>query len=466
MTEYSDLIQRLKEKLLEAKKADKNLKVFGADRHKYLINKPTTIESVMEFETKYSIKLPGCYKSFILEFGNGGQGWQNSAAGPFFGIYPLGENVNELIYENTEKYLKNECVIIPKMTDDFWKSLTKNIEENDEITNEDYEIELGKVWGGILPIGSQGCTYLHGIVLNGQYKGKVVNLDTDRQKPHFTYETNFLDWYERWLDEIIDKTLLQDGPSWFGYGVEGNSEQLLTKYQNETNTESRSEIANAILQKSTIDTILYDFIEQEYLFDKNNLILLQILTKFDYSKAKKYLLQVSEIDFPLAMKAVSENAIDKGNEWLEIINKNIDKIENHNSYLNIRKILEKTEIDFGEILLPLLSSETENIRSSVINTLGNLKAKNKYLKAFIVGLSDNSKSVVLHSLYALYESKEKILIPHYQKILYSLPVEKSQIEQNIENSIISNLNLFNLTRESLQNTPNILNDKKWYQFWK
>jgi len=466
MINYTDQIKRIKGKLLEAKNADKNLKVFGADRHKYLINKPTTLESVTEFETKYSIKLPECYKTFILEFGNGGIGWRNSAAGPFLGVYPFRENINELIYENTEKYLKEECVLVPNMTDDHWRKLNRNIEEDTEISDKDYETELGKLWSGILPIGSQGCTYLHGIVLNGQYNGRVVNLDIDRQKPHFTYETNFLDWYERWLDEIVDKTLLQDGPSWFGYGVGGKSEQLLTNYKNETNTESRCEIANAILQKATIETKLIEFIEQEYIFDKNNLILLQILTKFDYSKAKKYLLQLSEIDFLLAMKVVRENAVDKGNEWIEIINKNIDKIENHDSYLNIRKILEKTEIDFGEIILPLLSSETEDIRSSVINTLGNLKNKNKYLEAFIVGLSDNSKSVLLHSLYALYESKEKILIPHYQKILHSLPEEKSQIEQNIENSIISNLKMFNITSESLQNKPNLLNNKKWYQFWK
>ena len=51
MTDYTDQIQRIKDKLLEAKKADKNLKVFGADRHKYIINKPTTLKAVTEFET-------------------------------------------------------------------------------------------------------------------------------------------------------------------------------------------------------------------------------------------------------------------------------------------------------------------------------------------------------------------------------------------------------------------------------
>ena len=130
MTSYADQIKRIKEKLPEAKKADGNLKVFGADKHKYVVNKPAALNAVIEFEKKYSIELPGCYKAFILEFGNGGIGYQNSAAGPYFGIYPFGENIDELIYENVGKYLKEECVISPQMTDDYWKNLTRNIDEN------------------------------------------------------------------------------------------------------------------------------------------------------------------------------------------------------------------------------------------------------------------------------------------------------------------------------------------------
>jgi hypothetical protein len=113
------------------------------------------------------------------------------------------------------------------MTDENWKNLTKNIEENDQISDYEFEVELGTLWGGILPIGSQGCTYLHGIVLNGEFKGRVVNLDIDRQKPQFTFETNFLDWYERWLDEVISGELITKTPSWFGYTKGGTEEELL-----------------------------------------------------------------------------------------------------------------------------------------------------------------------------------------------------------------------------------------------
>lgn len=95
-------------------------------------------------EEQYAIELPDCYKAFVLNVGNGGIGWQNAAAGPFFGIYPLGEHMDELIDGNAAKYLKNDCMVVPEMTNEFWESLTFPIENNKEISDEDYETALGK----------------------------------------------------------------------------------------------------------------------------------------------------------------------------------------------------------------------------------------------------------------------------------------------------------------------------------
>jgi hypothetical protein len=139
----------------------------------------------------------------------------NSSAGPFYGIFPLGLHLHELS-DNPEKYLSKDCILTPSLTDDEWKKLTRKIEGNAAISDEEYELEWGNIIAGILPLGSQGCSYIHGIVLNGAYKGRVINLDTDVQKPIFTHEDNFLDWYERWLDEVI-LGKLYDSPSSFGY---------------------------------------------------------------------------------------------------------------------------------------------------------------------------------------------------------------------------------------------------------
>ena len=60
------------------------------------------------------------------------------------------------------------------------------------------------VFRGLLPLLHKGCTYGYNLVLSGKYKGKMVITDLSYiHEPFFKDEDNFLDWYEKWLDEII-----------------------------------------------------------------------------------------------------------------------------------------------------------------------------------------------------------------------------------------------------------------------
>lgn len=217
MTDFSEQINRIKKKLVQAKNTDKDYKVFGASSHKYQINQPATINEIKAFESKYAVQLPEYYRAFILHIGNGGPGYQNSGAGPFYGIYPLGEHLEELVSGNPKAFLTTNCCLHPEMNDVEWENLTPFLND-DNITDENYYQEIEKIYSGILPLGSQGCSYLHALVLNGQHKGKVINLEmAAEQKPRFAFENNFLDWYERWLDEIISGHLIKASTSWFGY---------------------------------------------------------------------------------------------------------------------------------------------------------------------------------------------------------------------------------------------------------
>ncbi|PWL40079.1 hypothetical protein DKG77_04435 [Flagellimonas aquimarina] len=217
MTNFSKQIDSIKKKLTQAKQVDADLKVFGAGGHRYEIYSPVSLAQVEFFEKEYSIQLPSCYRAFVLQVGNGGTSYKNSGAGPFYGIYPFGENVDDLIYGNPEKYLKEPCVLKPTVTNKYWENMT-NIFFDENISDNDYYSAIGKIYSGILPIGFQGCSYLHALVLNGMYKGKVVNLEMSaEQAPKFAHEKNFLDWYERWLDEVISGKLITVSPSWFGY---------------------------------------------------------------------------------------------------------------------------------------------------------------------------------------------------------------------------------------------------------
>ncbi|MEW2920453.1 SMI1/KNR4 family protein [Muricauda sp. ANG21] len=210
-------IGRIRKKLIEAKQIDKDCLVFGAAAHKYKLHPPATTVQVEAFEVTHGIQLPDCYRAFVLQVGNGGISYQNSGAGPYYGIYPLGNHLDTLVYGNPKTFLKNDCLLSPKMTDSEWGNLTKALDQ-DNLSDETYYNEFSKVYGGILPLGSQGCTYVHGLVLNGPHKGKVVNLEMSAdQKPSFAPDTSFLDWYEHWLDEIISGKLIKKTPSWFGY---------------------------------------------------------------------------------------------------------------------------------------------------------------------------------------------------------------------------------------------------------
>ncbi|MEK7951504.1 SMI1/KNR4 family protein [Luteolibacter soli] len=221
--DHTAQLQRITTKLAAARKADSDLKVFGATHHQYRINPPASEQDVLAFEQRYSIQLPACYRAFITSVGNGGTSFDAAAAGPFYGIFLLGENLNELV-QRPELFLSQPAILQPEMTSEEWAAQIKRLNE-DGTPDQEYEEELGRIYSGILPIGSQGCSSLHALVLNGPHAGKVVNLNTDRDKPKFAFEQNFLDWYERWLDEVISGYLSRNDTVWFGYAKPADSAQ-------------------------------------------------------------------------------------------------------------------------------------------------------------------------------------------------------------------------------------------------
>lgn len=431
MTDYSKQIQRIKTKIPEAKRADRRCKVFGASSHKYEISKPVTQYEVSAFEMKYSIELPACYKAFVLQIGNGGIGYNGSAAGPFYGIYPFGTRVNELIYDNTEKYLKNDSVIYPGMTDDYWKELVKNIEEND-LSDDDFEEAMGVIYGGVLPFGSQGCSYLHGIILNGQYKGRVVNLDVDRQKPHVAFEANFLDWYERWLDEIVSGELLKDGPSWFGYSKGGSEEELLDSYIASDDKKSREDCLAGLLDKNALkeETLkrVENLIENSA---EHKLPLIKLLCKSSYEKAKPYLLELIKDDLLSVFQFVFWYAKNNSNEWLSIITENVSRINDKETFRFCTYLLEESKINYGDIVIPFTKSEDEEIRSQAFYSLGKLPDKKQYIEIFIEGLKDNNNKVLLYVLQALSNVKDDRLLKYYREIAERFPEEQDYILSNL-----------------------------------
>ncbi|WP_177733820.1 SMI1/KNR4 family protein [Flavobacterium inviolabile] len=467
MTDYSDQIQRIQTKLITAQKTDTKLQVFGADSHKYKIKKPVTEATVLKFEQQFTIQLPECYRTFITEVGNSGVGYANAAPGPYYGIYPFGENVDELIEEKPEKYLKNNCLIYPKITDNDWYALTKNIDENDSISDIDYEIELGKIFGGILPIGSQGCTYIHGLVLNGQHKGRIINLDANRQKPYFSFEDNFLDWYERWLDEVISGELIANSHYSFGFYKGGSEEVLWNAYLSSADTEEKKDCLQGLLQKNRLQDQTLMQIENHITSNpEQKTAFVQLICKSDYEKAKPHLETLVTTDQLSVFQFIFWYAKDKSEEWLNVITATIDTIQDEETFRFCTYILTATNNDYGNLIVPFTKNENVAIRIQAYYTLGQLKNKKDFLSTFTVGLYDSSNHVIRTTLQALSGVKDDSLLEHFQNLVQRFPKEQDSILVNLNHRLTEYNHPKQLVMQNNTVSLTVPAKKKWYVFWK
>ena len=435
---YSDQLIRIEEKLAKAKRFDRGLKVFGAESHKYKVSKCISKKEIAAFEERYFVSLPECYTSFLTYIGNAGISYCDSSAGPFYGIYPMGRGVNEFV-DNPELSLYKTPSIFPRISDNEWELLIGKIHA-DDITDEEYEEGCHNIYSGLLCIGSQGCQSYHAIILNGEHTGRVVNVSIDLIKSKFAYEDNFLDWYERWLDEILSGILLQDGPNWFGYTMGGNGSELLNCY---FSSETREEKIEALDGLSKLTDMTEKDCEQllgigleEKLEIRHHAV--QSLTKFNYSMAKQLLfvaLKGDDTDCLAGCQAIYWYARSKANEWYEILRDRLPSVENEETYRFITYIFAESGKDYSIDLLPFCSSRSEEIRATTYTALGKLKNRAPLIDAFADGLIDDSPQVVHATLQAFRGLRDKRIFKAYRRIIERFPCEEHFILINLSHHL-------------------------------
>lgn len=195
MDQLAAQLDRIRAKVPLARATDEKFKLFGSRSHRYQLQSPVAEAELQEMEACYGIRLPEPYRRFMGEIGNGG-------AGPSYGIYKLGQGLDELSNDQ-ELYLRQPCRLNPVMTLAQWQELTRPIDENEEISDEDFDRVTGEMYAGLLPVGTRGCMITNALILNGPFIGRVVITNSERDLPYFCKEATFLDWYESWLDEVI-----------------------------------------------------------------------------------------------------------------------------------------------------------------------------------------------------------------------------------------------------------------------
>ena len=196
-------IARITKKLKYARL--KLLNCFGSESHGFRLNKPLDEHALKLFEMEQNIKLPPGFRTFLKMAGNGG-------AGPYYGIYPLDKSddfVGWAIDDAPSNLASLPSPLHPAMQrDDDWETqFADNVSP----------------YQGLISIGSQGCSYEIGLIVTGEYVGRVVYLDAEGQAPYVVREPDFLSWYERWLDELHGGYDMH----WFGFGIGGDESKLI-----------------------------------------------------------------------------------------------------------------------------------------------------------------------------------------------------------------------------------------------
>jgi len=190
-------------KLEQVRLADPARKAFGAATHRYLVGPPLTEREIAVFEKAHGVSLPGCFRAFLTLVGNGGASGHRYAAGPDHGIYPLDCDDRVIRLES----LRYPCQIAPNTSLDgeAWAAMWKLSRDAGPICREEDERQ-DRIYGGILEIGTQGCSSVNAIIVRGERAGRVVGMDWEnRGRPYFYGPPNFLDWYEGWLDRILSR---------------------------------------------------------------------------------------------------------------------------------------------------------------------------------------------------------------------------------------------------------------------
>ena len=439
-------LQRIQQKLAQAKAADKDLEVFGASSHKYHLNPPVTEAEVLAFEKKYGVSLPEDYRAFVQTIGDANAQKLETMAGPYYGLSAFGTQVDDLLYEGSEIYLKAPCALSPDMTQEEWEDLSDPLltDEEEEDEEEGYVIEVednyfaerAKVFGGLLPLGSQGCTYYHALVLNGKYAGRIVNVDLDLAQPKFAFETNFLDWYERYLDEVISGQLMDKRPTWFGYYRGEPAEELLNEYEQTTDRKTQTDCLDGVYHKRPpLSEKVLDRIEA--LISLNNEdrdFLIEILSQSSYERAKPYLQDLVTEKPKKVFQYIWWFAKDHCADWVPAVKELLPTINDEETFNFATYLLTETE-DFEEDILPFTANANPQIRSTAYYTLGKSQKKEQYLDIFIKGLQETDNSVLCTVIQALSGVKDERLLPYYKQIAKRFSKDEDYILSNLKRAL-------------------------------
>ncbi|MDA8017136.1 MAG: SMI1/KNR4 family protein [Thermoanaerobaculia bacterium] len=196
--ETSERLKTIDEQLAVLRRLDPDLTGFGAAKHSYRLNPVASEEAVAAFESTHGVGLPSGYRAFVTRLGNGG-------AGPWYGLEPL-ENGT---YDDLDSKSGPIDLGAPFPHQKAW-NMDLQIEGDERYESIEDEYFDPKWVCGLIRIANYGCGISLNLVVNGDEYGNVWVDDRCNDggiypDPFFHREerTDFLTWYELWLDLAV-----------------------------------------------------------------------------------------------------------------------------------------------------------------------------------------------------------------------------------------------------------------------
>ncbi|WP_152396601.1 SMI1/KNR4 family protein [Paenibacillus guangzhouensis] len=408
---------RIRRKLELAAQADPTYNVFGSRAHRYQLNEPLSLAEVEQFEREHGITLPEDYVDFMTEIGNGG-------AGPYYGIHPLGAKQAielDLIGQPSPLKPRNE-----------WSGTGWSEDKLVDDAMDDEEEE----YPGLLNIGEQGCSYETMLVITGEYRGKVIYINLDSQKTFFTYEANFLDWYERWLNE----TIAGYENSWFGMRRGGDDRALMELYRSTEDERIHIEALEGMLKLPRIADETVDFLIQQYHANDGEVRrwALQVLAKMRFNEAEpliREMLRSQDGTNRLLALQLIKWYLPEGDRRFTAELVSMVALENGvEAFRFLTNILHEAEVNMLPLMLPFFSHGDKDIRIQALYQAGHAPVPERVeqLHHFIAALDDPEIYVQLIALQALSGVTDARLLEVFEQLLERHKTDKDYIRSNVK----------------------------------
>ncbi|MEQ4923959.1 SMI1/KNR4 family protein [Proteus hauseri] len=425
----NNTIERIREKLVLVAKIDHELNGFGASKHQYKLNPTLPLEKVKKLQTESGCRFPKDYIDFITQIGNGG-------AGPYYGMSGFDDEIDRNGIGNCAL----PCLLSPDMSISEWTALC---EVPEDCSDEEFDIICDRVHQGTLYLGTCGCEYDLLLIVNGPYQGHILYTShwVDSNTPYiFSYETSFLEWYERWLDEVI----LGYNTSWFGHRMGGDEEFLIDAAKNTDDINKKIDAINALTKLPKLSNNALNYLEQQ--IETNEITLykavLNVLSEYSRDRTVSYIKKELKIPYNEKTKVVIPIIYFKQKENFQLFYDDLlpilKEVDDDHTLSNIGYILTSLNAVRVEDFQPFFTHQNQNIVISAIYAASHdidLKDKVKYFFENIISSNERISLIAIQSATKINQINDDLL-PYLKKAWQMYPVEKDPyIRTNIKSYI-------------------------------